>query len=326
YSKFTSYYKYYERPSDEEWKSIVTQEVKANQIDVIVPIAEKEIRFFIANLDHFQSLTAVIPLPGMESFEIAIDKYQLSRFLETNNISHPKSLIIQKGDMLNEESFPLQFPVLMKPIHDKGGDGIERIDHFEALVDRINSNPDRDQFFIQEFINGFDIDCSVICESGNLLAYTVQKGNLVGHSPYAPQLGFQFFRNDEVLQTVKTAMEQLNWSGVAHIDLRYDERSKDYKIIEINARFWGSIDGSRVAGVNFPDLAIQLATHGSIGSNDFKDAEYMRLKGVLKSIKRDPSLLLKRKFLMDQTEVSSFLKDPMPIGYKFIEWLTRPFV
>jgi glutathione synthase/RimK-type ligase-like ATP-grasp enzyme len=325
FSKHTSYYKYYKKTSDETWLEIISKEVEDQNISIIIPIAEDEFRFFINNSHRLPKSVNIIALPEINNFETAIYKHKLSAFLKAHNLPHPKYQYINDFESYSNEEFLLQFPVLIKPLHDKGGDGILKFDSKKTLDKYLKKHSNFTELFIQEYIKGYDIDCSVLCLNGEIIIHTIQKGNLRGHSSFAPQLGFDFLNNDAVLGVTKQLMEALNWSGVAHIDLRYDEQTNDYKIIEINARFWGSVEGSKFAGVNFPDLAIQLAMNNSIEPTQFNEIEYMRLKGVLKSIKRKPSFLFKKQFLLNNTETKSFLNDPIPTCYRFVEWLERQF-
>lgn len=323
FSRYTSYYKYYKRTSDKEWLEIISREVVDQNISIIIPIAEDEIRFFINNSHLLPNSVKVIPLPKINSFETAINKYKLSCFLNEHNLPHPKCKFFSSFESYSIEDFELQFPVLVKPLDEKGGFGIVKFEDQKELDQYINKHSDFSELFIQEFIEGYDIDCSVLCLNGEILTHTIQKGNLLGQDSFAPQLCFEFLNNDELLSVVKQLMKALNWSGVAHIDLRYDENTNDYKIIEINARFWGSVEGSRFAGINFPDLAIQLTINNAIENTQYNEIEYMRLKGVLKSIKRKPSFLFKKNYLLNNSETTSFLKDPIPTFYRFIEWIER---
>lgn len=325
FSKHTFYYKYYKRTTDQDWLEKINKEVDLQNISVIIPIAENEIKFFIKNSLLLSNLVKIIHLPHLKDFETAIYKHKLSTFLNQHNLPHPNYHYFDSLESYKNETFSLKFPVLLKPLHEKGGDGILKFNNQSKLEKYINKYSDFKDLFIQEYIEGYDIDCSVLCLKGEVLTHTIQKGNLSGHNIFAPQLGFDFLKNDTLLSVVKELMRKLNWSGVAHIDLRYDTKENNYKVIEINARFWGSIEGSKFAGVNFPDLAIQLAMYNTIETVEFREIQYMRLKGVLKTIKRNPSFLFKKKFLLNNSETKSFLKDPIPTCYRFIEWLGRQF-
>jgi predicted ATP-grasp superfamily ATP-dependent carboligase len=321
FSKHTSYYKFYERPNNDGWVDIINSEIEKHSITVVMPIAERESLFLIQNREQISSSASIISLPSLKDFEIAIDKKLLSDFALSHSIPHPNSFFISSETDKQDVLSKIQFPILIKPIRLKGGDGIKKVnsrEKFETLFQKIDK-----PVFIQEYIEGFDIDCSVICLDGKVLSHTIQQGNLEGHTVFAPQLAFDFLHNDDVLKVAKLTMSKLNWSGIAHLDMRYDTKTSTYKLIEINARFWGSIEGSMFAGINFPHKSIQLALNEDIFDEDFKSVHHMRFKGVLKSIKHNPLFIFKRKYLMNNTETKTFLKDPLPTFYKFREWLGR---
>ena len=323
YSKYTTYYKYYKRLDDASWLHIINAEVEANSISMILPIAEAEILFFISHKDEISNKAKIIALPMLKNFETAVNKFKLSQFCNDHKIPHPRSFLIASESEKDAILSKIHFPILIKPLSEKGGDGIEKIETVANLPERLK--PVQSPIFVQEYIEGYDIDCSVLCRDGEILAHTVQKGNLKGHHEFAPQLGFDFIENDQVVEVARQVMSLLNWSGVAHLDLRFDKAANSYVLIEINARFWGSVDGSRCAGINFPHLAVQEAIGQSIERQIFSSISYMRLKGVLKYIKRHPLFLLNRKYRPTNSEIKSFLKDPLPTAYKFREWLGRQF-
>lgn len=325
FSKYTSYYKCYNNTSDKKWLELITEEIHEHNISVIVPIAEDEISFFINNQKYLPNSVKVIPLPEIENFETAINKHKLSCFLNEHNLPHPKYKYFDDSKSFAAEELNMEFPIIIKPLHEKGGDGIVKFNDRNELDKYVKKYSDLGALFFQEYIDGYDIDCSVLCLNGKIQTHTIQKGKLEGDNSFAPQLSFDFITNDSVLNIVSHLMEALHWSGVAHIDLRYDQTLNTYKIIEINARFWGSVEGSKFAGVNFPDLAIQMAINNQIDKPEYQEIEYMRLKGVLKTISRNPLFIFKRKYLINNTETKSFLKDPIPTFYRFREWLERRF-
>ena len=97
--------------------------------------------------------------------------------------------------------------------------------------------------------------CSLLCLDGKILAYTIQDVEIPNPRAFDNWWGIRFVQNDEVLDLVTKLMHELNFNGVAHIDLRYNEQEKQIKILELNPRFWASLLGSHAVGVNFPYLA-----------------------------------------------------------------------
>ena len=48
------------------------------------------------------------------------------------------------------------------------------------------------------------------------------------------------------------------------VEMKRDNRDGQFKLMEINPKFWGSLDLSIQAGVNFPYLAARMALDGDV--------------------------------------------------------------
>ena len=59
-------------------------------------------------------------------------------------------------------------------------------------------------------------------------------------------------------------LRSLKWHGVAMVEFKKDERDNEFKLMEINPKFWGSLALSIRCGVDFPYLAAQMAYTGDI--------------------------------------------------------------
>lgn len=55
-------------------------------------------------------------------------------------------------------------------------------------------------------------------------------------------------------------LDALEWHGVAMVEFRYDIRDHQYKILEVNPKFWGSLDLALACGVDFPYYLCQVAS------------------------------------------------------------------
>lgn len=323
-SKF--YYKHYPKADRESWLAIVNKEIESNAIDVVIPISEIESQFFIKNSHSLVANAQVIPLASNVNFETATYKNRLGTFCEENHIAYPKSILFDNANDFFNKGGELKYPVLLKPVHDLGGNGIVLFDSQKELEIFVSSKTEtNDSFFIQEYIEGHDIDCSVLCLNGDILTYTIQKGFLLGNNPFSPSHGIEFLDNKELLEITKRLMKALNWSGIAHIDLRYDKVRECYCIIEVNARFWGTIEASRMANINFPVLLCDLTMGKNISHTEFKSIKYLSFKGLLKYIIKHPVYAFDVKSILQSTEAKSVLKDPLPTLFNLSEWVVKKF-
>ncbi|HMC96647.1 MAG TPA: ATP-grasp domain-containing protein, partial [Flavobacteriales bacterium] len=160
-----------------------------------------------------------------------------------------------------------------------------------------------DPYIMQHYIEGRDIDRSVLCGRGVVLASTVQQA-AIGHHGFAPSSSLHFHKDTPVEQLVDRMMAALNWNGIAHIDLRYAIGEDTPMVIEINPRYWATLLGSLVAGVNFPWVHVQLAMGRRMTSNTLRECHYVGLKDW-------PSFYMKLGTPLSQTSLAFNLSDPL---------------
>lgn len=319
YSRHIKGFSYYQKTSSHlDWISNINEEVEKNNIDVVMPIFETGIKTLIEHRSKIVHQEKLGLLPSLTNFNRAINKGLLSEHLDTNNISGPKSIIIASYNELNKVN-RLNFPVIIKPLEGfGGGQGISVFNTIEDLKEHFTINGFNYANIVQEYIVGYDIDCSVLCKGGNILAFTIQKGNMLGNNQFAPQFGLSFLYEQELYNVVEKLIKSLEWNGVAHIDMRYDQNTKQFHVIEVNTRFWMSLDASLIAGVNFPYLYCLSSMGITFQKPQYKYVDYLNLKGVIKTIKKDIKFMFRINFILNNTPLKFALKDPKPMIYKFI--------
>ena len=66
----------------------------------------------------------------------------------------------------------------------------------------------------------------------------------------------------------RALLDELEWHGLAMVEFLRDTDEEEYKLMEINPRFWSSLPFSVRAGADFPYYYWQQATSGSVDSGD----------------------------------------------------------
>jgi len=113
-------------------------------------------------------------------------------------------------------------------------------------------------------------------------------------------------------------MKLLRWSGVAHIDLRYDRQADEIKVIEINARYWGSLLGSLHAGINFPLLAVKTAKGEAFEQKEYSLNRYFMGKSPLKKLWQTAWGPAKERVRLRDTSLYYTLRDPLPVLFEMV--------
>lgn len=309
--KFSRHYSYFEYHDINEFNekriNAIMNAAKKMQADIILPTELGTIKLLAQYKNEITPHFKLADLPPLEWLEIVSDKSLLAKYLEKEQIPSPTTLILTGNGSFYKEILNLKFPVLLKPVDGFGGNGIKFFDTSSALQDFLERNDIQGQYIVQSFILGYDIDCSVLCKDGKILAYTIQRSVVPGKSEYEPAASIEFLFHEHVYEVVRDLMKKLNWSGVAHIDLRYDEVEKIPKIIEINPRYWGSLIGSMAAGVNFPYLACLTSMGVEYELPEYKFISFSRA-----------FTKLPEKNKKNYTSLPFILSDPFPEMYREI--------
>ncbi len=295
-----------------DWIKIINKEIAKKKIDVLLPVNVTEIRL-LSEFNEELHLPIPLLLPTVKTFDIANNKWHLFEFLDRHNINKPATI---NSKSINETNIhKINFPVLSKPLTKSGGTGIVKIETEKSLKAILSKNPES---IIQEYIEGYDIDMSVLCKDGKILAHTIQQGYWLNSKPYNMPYGVQFSDNQKVYKTVKILMEKLAWSGLAHLDLRFDQTTNDFKVIEINPRIWGSINSSNCVGVNFPYLYCLASLGIEFETPKYRLEKCLNTFGLFKIIK---AKILRKNInqkIPKNITIYSKLLDPIPSFYKYI--------
>ncbi len=322
FSRFISHFSYYPKTDKtSHWIKHINTEVDRYGIDFIMPVYEHGIRALISHRKSIKKTDSLMLMPALASFDTANNKVLLAEHLLRHGIPGPE---IYKINPKNNFRFSNpKFPMMAKPIEgSEGGSGILVFKNESEIEAHFNGDLQGRKFLFQKYIEGYDIDCSVLCKNGEIKAFTIQKGNLYINSPYSPAAGLEFLFEKELFETVQRLMRTLNWSGVAHIDLRYDESDNQFKVIEVNTRFWSSLEASLIAGINFPYLYCLLCLGKDFDLPKYKIINTLNLKGLVRRIRNNGLFLTRIGFIWNNTSIRYAINDPLPVIVKFF-WRTK---
>jgi predicted ATP-grasp superfamily ATP-dependent carboligase len=322
YSNVIEKYIYRPKTTTEEWIKHINREVEKYNIDLIMPIYEMGIKAIIAHREKINYPDRLCDLPNIVNFSLARNKGQLYLHLKAHKIPCPDSIIVKASKRFDLKK--LNHDLVIKPVEDGGGG--KGISVIKTEEDFLNYYKDYDygcDAIAQEYIEGYDLCCNVLCKAGELIAYSIQKGTIFRDGAFTPQIGFDFIENEELLKIAKRLMKSLSWSGVANIDCRYDEKDKKIKVIEINTRFWLGTDAASIADVNFPYLYCLSSLNRKIKPLRPKLISYLSLEGLVRSVKKNPFFVFKFSYIYNHSPIRFIFKDPCPIFYKTIAVLTK---
>ena len=291
--------------------------LQREQYACIMPFEESSIELFLnarAQIEQY----ARLPIPSAKAYHAANNKWEVLQLAKKLNIPMPQSYWPENAAEVDEALNALQFPIIIKPVNSSGSRGIKKVtnrqqfDKDYAEVVKAYGYP-----IIQECIDWQGEGCGVgiLAQDGDVLANFSYKRLREFPVQGGPSTLRESTADDETKLYAANLLKELNWDGVAMVEFKRDPVTKVPKLMEINPRFWGSLDLSYVAGVNFPYLLYLFATGQQVMQPIYKTGTIGRwlLPGDLahflgnpNRFKMEPSFF---NFINDNTYYDDFKKD-----------------
>ena len=290
----------------------ISRAVRKAKADVVLPVDRPAVRLLSEHRGALPRTTTTVPIPDTENFDRASDKWRMAGLLAKHRIPTPETLLYLPGAEFEQRLLKLTFPVLVKPATGEDGRRIVQFDTPSDVLRFLEDDDSMGNVIVQSFAAGYDIDCSVLCRDGRILASTTQRGFIRGYHPFGPAAGVWFLKDRAVSELVARVVAALNWSGVAHVDMRYDSRAKGFKVLEVNPRYWGTLFGSLIAGVNFPYLSCRAALGLELPRNESVPARFVAGRAALRILGRRLIARDDSGVRLRDTSLRFMLDDPLP--------------
>jgi glutathione synthase/RimK-type ligase-like ATP-grasp enzyme len=277
---------YYKEYADLE--TVIPECLRNWEIDVLMPIGELESLEVAKHRATFEKLSKVMPITEPEQFKIIRHKKSLNDFLVGKGLSLMSATLgLDDPDFQSKlEQFP--FPALLKPSEGAFGSGIVTMETKEKLQEHLkNQSLNLEGYYLQEYVDGSDINFNVICKDGELLHYSFQESPPKSLGNYNKNDDLIFKDDPAVVEQFRPMLKALNYQGVACIDLRRNPKTGKVYLLEINARFWGSMMASYTrVGVNFPLIMYKLTVDESVPPYEKKEGRQISLSTYIKGLKK----------------------------------------
>jgi len=217
-------------------------------------------------------------IPTPETVNIFYNKRNTYQFAEKHSIPIPMSWYPESLDDLRSLSKRLSYPVILKPaimhsFHKKFGRKAFKCDsqsELEAVAERLVKTIPIDQLIVQEFLSG---GAKTLYSYGAFAAdghvYAAVMANRIRQRPmdFGNSTTYAITCNIPRIQYFAEKILSLtNYSGLAEVEFMYDEKTDQYKFLEINTRAWKWHSISEGIGFSFIGKLIRY-----YNNNDFAE-------------------------------------------------------
>jgi predicted ATP-grasp superfamily ATP-dependent carboligase len=211
---------------------------------------------------------AVAPIPGSAQVHLAQDKAEVLRIAQDLGICCPATRILGGQERIEEVALKVEYPAAVKPrwshYHCAGrwvnGTVQYAYDAEDLITEYRAASAQMPQVLVQELVPGEGRGVFLLLWDGELKAAFFhrrvrEKPPSGGVSVLCESLPL----DERLLEQSLRLLKAIQWQGVAMVEYKLDRRDNCAKLMEINGRFWGSLQLAIEAGVNYPLMLYRLA-------------------------------------------------------------------
>lgn len=244
YSKFVNGRMRYNVSSPESFLKSINAYIKSRKIDALLPVGDT--CFFYSSLLK-NKIEASVPVADIKSMLVARNKVEMMERARKVGFKTPE--IVES---------PSQFPVVLKPVSGRGN--LRFVNNKKEFIEAKKFfEKKKIPFFITEYIEGNEnYSFAGLFKEGKLKAFfmyrEIREFPLTGGSAT-----YAISTYDERIKTnCQKLLENLKWHGVAMVEFKINSKGEKY-FMEVNPKFWASLELAIVSGVNFPLLLLKMA-------------------------------------------------------------------
>lgn len=234
--------------------------VAGDRYDVLLPVSLAAV-LQVSGIREDLAPHVKVPLAPTGSLEIAANKDRTIRFAESLGMPVPRTFYPAGEEDVVETGRTITYPAVVK------GTGVSSSVRYANTPEELLAWYRRvraERPVIQEYIRGQGYGFFALYNHGEARAIFMHR-RLREYPVTGGPSSLAESMYDEKLRELGTGiLDALGWHGVAMVEFKKDERTGEYVLMELNPKFWGSLELAIVSGVDFPFLAATMAREGDI--------------------------------------------------------------
>ena len=269
FSKYSSGWATYRSPNEsmEGFIADIKKILAVREYSLILPIGVDTTIPCSYFKEELQKYTRV-PVADYEVLERAHDKYRTIEIARKVGVPVPHTSMMSL-ETLKQKSF--KYPIVVKARKGASGSGtryattendLNRI--IQEFEEKKSSHiHDYERPMIQEYIPGELLDVCVLFNEGQSRAALAQRRVITFPPSGGVGIVNETIEDPELIELATRLLKEMKWHGVAQVEFKRDEFGVP-RLMEVNPKFWGTLELSIAAGMNFPYMLYKMTMEGDI--------------------------------------------------------------
>ena len=261
----------------DEFIAAIVELIKSENIQLILPMTELTSNLLLHNQDMLPD-NVQLPFPDLATIDSLSNKCALMKLAQSLAVPIPQTWFADNPDNLPVTLESLDYPLVLKP----GKSWVRTGDTWLHTSVQLAKNPQQAKeilstdpafkahpFMLQECVPGRGQGVFAIYNHGEPIAFFSHQ-RLREKPPWGgvSVLSESTKVDPVLLKHAKSLLDAANWHGVAMVEFKVDGDTP--YLMEINTRFWGSLQLAIDAGVDFPWLLYKIAYSQPIALSNMK--------------------------------------------------------
>jgi protein-tyrosine-phosphatase/predicted ATP-grasp superfamily ATP-dependent carboligase len=239
--------------------------------ELVIPVTERTVIPLAQERQRFAP--GLIAVADAEALAAVVDKQRTVALAQSLGILVPRAESVARLAEATAAAARIGYPVVVKPARSVGSRDGQRVQlsvsyAFDAreLENQVESALRFGPVLLQEYFAGDGVGIELIADHGEP-RYLFQHRRLheVPLTGGGSSLRVAETPDPVLAEAATQLMRALRWHGVAMVEFKRNPANGDYRLMEINGRFWGSLPLAVAAGADFPGMLHALMTRGDVG-------------------------------------------------------------
>ena len=305
--------------SEPERTNLLFAIIRDQKYDVFIPVGGSSVKWAATHHETLRQHTKLV-LGTFDQVAVALDKQKTQAVAESLGIRVPRSLTWRPGEPFDGVLDKCTFPVVSKSADELTIWDVTRHENRESLSNRLLSLQlganDEERFLVQEFVTGEGVGYFALCRDGHVLKDFMHRRIREYPATGGSSACAESIANEDLRSKGRSILSALQWTGVAMVEFIRDSHD-ELVFLEVNPKFWGSLDLAIASGVNFPMLVVRQAMGQAIDQTaDYEVGKrfHWPLEGELQHVASCPGSVgsVIREFLSPTTPSNIDIRDLRP--------------
>ena len=302
------------------WVSGLVDVLGADSFDLVIPCCERAIIAIDLHRSRFAACRMAMPNPAMMT--TLFDKEKTHELCLALGIPVVSEITLGASTSAADLGGQIPYPIVLKPRKSYWSDRLETwgkvfiLEREAELAQTLNLIGDRTRYLAQSYFEGEGVGVSVLAREGRILQ-AFQHRRLRERKGGVSTCRISEAVNPELLEACAKICQSTALTGVSMFEFRVNLQSHKWVLIEVNARFWGSMPLPLALGVDFPVLLCDLLVDGRE-----PEAVAYRAGAVSRNLMLDGVELLSRLRKLRRNSLLPWLGDAGGFMLQPLRWLT----